>query len=73
MAKLVESRKAQYNSIRSYKEKAKLAAEIVLIIRLRGGRFLRQAAADSPPGTICWRVTEDDKVAQEKIKQALRE
>mmetsp|Transcript_30680 Transcript_30680/g.40207 ORF Transcript_30680/g.40207 Transcript_30680/m.40207 type:complete len:192 (-) Transcript_30680:148-723(-) len=50
------------------KDKADIAREIVRLVRVRGGRFLRKGAT----GTNMW-VEVGDKKATEKTSQALRE
>ena len=75
---LVDTRKKEYNAEYSYLEKAEIAEEVFMVIRSRGGRFLKMVGLDAEKtaGSVVkrgnWMET-DIKSALEKCKQALRE
>ena len=74
--RLVEGRKEEYTSTKSYKQKAVIAKEIYHEIRARGGRFLILVATEKPARNVVesgvWKEA-DEKAALEKCKQSLRE
>lgn len=74
MSLLVEERKKEYMSEKSYKRKACIAKGVHEMIRTRGGRFVRPAAVASNTRASQEGFVEAEKGAGlEKIKQALRE
>lgn len=73
MFELVHERRELYNSLRSYKEKGKIARDIFDIITKRGGRFLKAVSTLNLTEEPYSFQEADKKTSLEKIKQALRE